>query len=279
MGSMPPVRLLLDYALFLGDGKALDVHRVDAGDRVLGWMLSVNTNPESLPGRMYGFLFEANAPRLDLDVLYKDVRREFGGTWRVHLPPGVMGPGYLASYKNKASRYESHVTYLVEARSERDLWNAMDGQARTSIEKAEKQGEKVRVGWGGAQGMQYLSLHVRNNTREKLPPLGRDELARLRDIFGEGLKLYVSYREGSPVSGVLALVVDDYALVIDYAGVKPLDEDGSSFLTLWTAVTDLMKSGVRRIDLGFSADGQSAASRLKERIGGTQHRCYTVGAR
>ena len=202
MEGMPPVSLIADYGACLGNSAPPVIHRVESPKGLLGWMFSVKGNPEALPGLMFGFLFAKDAPPMDLDVLYKDVRREFGGTWRVHLPPSVLGPRYFASFKGKVSRYESHDAFLVRGAGEKDYENQLKLEARQNIEKARKAGIRIKTGFAGAQVMQFLSVHLRNNGRQKLPPLTREDISRFSAIFGDRLVLHIAFDTNRPQAAV-----------------------------------------------------------------------------
>lgn len=275
----PPPGLLFGYVEFVSGGKPAVIHRVEGPKGLYGWMVSSQGNPEALPGRMYGFLGAQGSPNLDLDTLYKDLRREFGGTWRVHLPPMDVGPVYESSYRGTLGRYESHSTFLMRGKVEGDFWNCLKRVGRQGVEKARKAGIVVKEGFSGAQGMHFLSLNVHKSTRVKAPVMSREELTRLQSVFGDGLELHVGFHEGRPVSAVLSLLVGSYGLLIDNSSHEDAWESNPNNLVVWEAIAGLARKGARLVDMGFSSPEQKGAARFKVHMGGTQAICYTVGAR
>lgn len=279
MEGMPPASLISDYGAFLGDGVAPVIHRVQSSSGLLGWMFSVRGNPEALPGLMFGFLFARDAPPMDLDVLYKDVRREFGGTWRVHLPPSTLGPRYLASFKGKLSRYESHDAFILRGDGEADYESQLKPEARQNIEKAKRAGISIKAGLSGAQVMQFLSVHLRNNGRQKLPPLTRDDISRFSAIFGERLVLHIAFDANRPQAAVLAVHDQGYCLVLDHASATTQRDSAADYLCYWSMISSLAGKGVNSFELGFGSGKDDDVSLVKTRLGAEQARCFTVGAR
>lgn len=275
----PPAALVLGYARFAAPGKEPLIHRVSAREEILGWMVSASGNPEALPGRMYGFLVALGGGRVDLDVLYKDVRREFGGNWRVHLPPQQLGPKYEASFKGKLSRYESHTTFLVKGRTPEEYWSRLKRVGRQGVAKAERLGVVVKEGFAGAAMMQFLALHVAKNARLGSPSLNREMIGRLQQVFGDALFLFVGYHEGRAVSAVLGVCCESYGMLIDNASNPDDWGTNPNNLVVWKAMEHFSNLGARVVDMGFSGPGEEGASQFKEHMGGESAPCFTVGAR
>ena len=275
----PPPGLLLGYARFMGQGKEPVIHRVENSGYLVGWMVSISGQTEALPGRMYGFLFSEHAPVFDLDTLYKDLRREFGGTWRVHLPPMSLGPKYEATYKGHLGRYENHSTFVLRGETEEQYWACLKRVGRQGVEKARKAGVVVKSGFGGAQMMQFLSLNVHKSARVKSPAMNREELSRLRAEFGDGLQLHVGFLDGRPIAAVMSVMVDSYGLLIDNSSHEEAWDSNPNNLVVWEAVAELARRGAKLVGMGFSPPEHEGSARFKIHMGGEQAFCYTVGAR
>ena len=278
--GLPPTELLLAYARFSSGGNAPSCYQVsEETGELVGWMIQSSDSDECLPGRMYGFVLATGASGVDLDRLYRSIRREFGGNWRVHLPPLAGERAYSASYKDKLSRYESHFTYIIECDSEEDAWSKLKRVGRQGVEKSRRLGLEVREGRSPAAVMQFLSLALHKSQRLKSPQMSRDDFSRLENLFGNQLSLHIGFFEQRPVSAVLSVQSGGYAMFIDNASLSDSWDVNPNNGVVWEAIAHHVNNGARTIDLGFSTRGQEGAGRFKKNMGGTERTCFTVGAR
>ena len=278
--GLPPRELLLSYATFASGGREPHCFRVteEAGDTV-GWMVQATPSDECLPGRMYGFVFDKSSHGLDLDRLYRSIRREFGGNWRVHLPPLESPMEYSASFKNKLSRYESHFTYLLRCTTEKEAWSRLKRVGRQGVEKSRRSGLEIRKGRNPAAVMQFLSLALHKSQRLKSPQMTREDFTRLEELFEDQLALHVGYLENRPVSAVLSVQSGEYAMFVDNASLTDSWSANPNNGVVWAAMVHHVAQGATTVDLGFSTREQEGAGRFKKHMGGTERVCFTVGAR
>ena len=281
-GRLPPPRFLLDAARFVvarrEDGSRVSLWDVEQAGAALGVIVGVERagRLEALPDRLYGFVPAPAAPAVDLDALWLALRRVFGGRFSVVLPPAELcGAQYEA---DKLGRYRSHRTFLLEADNVEEAWRRLARVGRQGVRKAQREG--VRVEWrdDDLAWARYLQLHVAKAVRRRAPAWSHHDTVSLRDVFGDSLRLVLGVHAGRVVSGVVLVVCDDYALFVDNASDPAAWSLNPNNLVVWSAVERVVREGVRLVDYGFSAEGDTGTARFKEHMGGVEAAVYAVTA-
>ena len=281
VGPIPPAFILAAarYHEVLSDKAAVTVQSLHSAEDCLGWLVGVRRGTgriDSLPDRMYGFIHANGAGPIDLDGVYKLLRREWGGSFRTNFPALALGGEYEGSHRGRVDRYHLSDTFLLAPESEDAARSAIRRVARQALQKAERGPLEVRSSGGASDWMQFLGLHVAKSARRGSPAMGRAEIRALQEVFGEGLGLHLATLEGRPVAAVVHVRMGAYAMMLDNASLPEHWGLNPNNLVVWTAMRDRVREGVKLIDLGFSAREDAGGHRFKEHMGGERTAVYSV---
>jgi len=279
--GVPPALVLAaaQYHVALNAKADLSVHALQEEGEVLGWLVGVQRGTgrtDSLPDRMYGFVRSASERPLDLDGVYKLLRRVWGGSFRANFIPAELGGAYVGSYKGTTDRYHLSDTFLVRHEDEEGLRRGVRRVARQALQKAERGPLEVRSRGRAGDWMQFLGLHVAKSARHGSPAMGRAEIRALQSVFGDRLGLTLAVLEGTPVAAVVHVQFGEYALMLDNASLREHWGLNPNYLVVWHAMRDLLRGGARVIDMGFSARDDEGGHRFKEHMGGTRCPVFSV---
>ncbi len=135
------------------------------------------------------------------------------------------------------------------------------------IRRAEREGLKYEEGRSEALLEAFLHLHLLTRRRHQAPPQPTKWFQNLCDCFGQGLKIRVAIKNGSPVAGILTLRYKD-ALVYKYGCSDALHHNlGGMQLLLWRSIQEAKLQGLRVFDLGRSDPGNTGLTTFKDRWG------------
>jgi len=280
-GGVPPGLILAAarYHCVLNASAELSVDALVEEGVTLGWFIGLRRGTgriEALPDRMYGFIPSTAVLPVDLDQVYKLLRREWGGSFRVNFPPQALGCVYKGTFRGTTDRYHLSDTFLVSTTDEEAARGGIRRVARQALRKAERGPLEVRSRGGASEWMQFLGLHVAKSARHGSPAMGRGEIRALQEVFHEGLGLHLASLEGRPVAAVVHVRMGSYALMLDNASLPEHWGLNPNNLVVWNAMRDLIRGGVEIIDLGFSARDDEGGSRFKKHMGGETCPLFSV---
>jgi hypothetical protein len=279
-----PAALLDGYARFCTDrfAKASRVTlalETEAGE-LLGWVLGVEAfgRLDALPDRMYGFVRAGSPAPIDLDGVWKALRREYGGKFNLFMPPEALSGPVCASVKGKVARYHAHDTFLMHCADVDAAWSGVERVGRQGVAKAEREGVRVSMATDGAAFMRYLGLHVAKSSRLGSPAMRRQDIDLLRTLFGPNLGLSLALVEDRPIAAVLFLTMGSYAMLIDNASLPEHWHLNPNNLVVWKAVEECITRGATTVDFGFSTAEDEGARRFKAHMGARPHPVFLVTA-
>lgn len=154
---------------------------------------------------------------------------------------------------------ESRSILLDLAPNTEELFEQMEGRARTSIRKAEKARVSVEKADPGEieekLKLVYPIYSKTYDTAEKEnPTVNRKSLVYLSDLFkqlGSAAQLYVSHYEGQ--AAAFAVILKSRKSAFYYAGASDIELNrlsAASTLLQWEIIKDLKKEGLKIYDLG-----------------------------
>jgi hypothetical protein len=245
---------------------------------LLGWIVGVEWGGrlDALPERMYGFVPAVAGQPVDLDHLYAQLRKEFGGKFTVNFPPTSLGCTYVVSLRPNFSRYHANDTFVLRASTEVEAWELVPRVGRQGVRKAEREGVEVSLATDGGAWMRYLGLHVSKNARRHAPVLSRLDLDSLRENFGNRLGLVVASRGNVPLAAVAFVVDGAYGVLVDNASQPEHWHLNPNNLAVWEAVRECIRRGAKVVDFGFSAVDDEGGARFKEHMGASRCPVYAA---
>jgi lipid II:glycine glycyltransferase (peptidoglycan interpeptide bridge formation enzyme) len=98
--------------------------------------------------------------------------------------------------------------------------------------------------------------------------------ARVAQVFGERVLLYVAERAGETLASVLAIHIDDYFMLADGSSLDAARSSGANNAVVWAAITDGLSRGATTIDLGVSLPQDAGNARFKLQMGARRTPIY-----
>lgn len=179
---------------------------------------------------------------------------------------------------------EQSETILVELGEESQMWDGMQGRARTAVRKAERAGLRARVlnddtlRLGAGSGFRNVYETAMRRVNASPAHLHGDEyysgLERAEDVDMHLIE--VTDREGGVVAATL-LLIDQEAVHYHLSGsLIDAARDGANNLMLWTAMRWAASRGHRWFHLGGGTSRGDGLFKFKASFGGTA-RAFNVG--
>jgi Acetyltransferase (GNAT) domain len=163
------------------------------------------------------------------------------------------------------SRYE----FLVPPRTPGEVLRAMRKGTRSSVKRAERLSVEIRSGGSPADLLEFARLYALTVTqlqqKKRVSPdryNPETHAAALEVLMRHGAgRVYLAWRDGEPIAGCLFGIWDASAYYLQN-GAHPAARDcGAVHLTLHRAITELLKQGFTRINLGgVPADARHTSS-------------------
>jgi lipid II:glycine glycyltransferase (peptidoglycan interpeptide bridge formation enzyme) len=163
-------------------------------------------------------------------------------------PDSVWTDGFASSARRAVRKAEVDVSCAATPEALRDY--------RTLHERSVER-------WAAAQNEPLTLARARANHRD--PP---QKLARLAGALGEGFRLWMAYREGTPVAGIVVLLGPNASYTrgaMDKGRVN-----GANELLHWHAIQEACAAGCRSYQMGESGGSRNLA-RFKEKLGARPH--------
>jgi CelD/BcsL family acetyltransferase involved in cellulose biosynthesis len=153
------------------------------------------------------------------------------------------------------------------ARSEREIWESLRGNARQNIRHARRSGVTVRIGKTADDAVIFHRMHARlRKTKYRLLAQPWSFFENLYQVFVENNDSVVLLAEldDSPIAGIFLLYLQDAAY---YKFNATLDQrHRPNDLLMWHALLLARQHGLRRIDLGLSDSAQLGLLRFKRKF-------------
>ncbi len=148
-------------------------------------------------------------------------------------------------------REEAHTWLLDLKRTETELWDGMEGRARTEVRKAEKKGVTVREA-EKHEGQMYYRLHSETYRRTGVSPHPLAYFERIwSDFFEKGLcRVFMAERDGRTIAAVNISLYKDAAEYWTGASSQEALKTGANSLLQWTAIRWMRSEGLAFYNCG-----------------------------
>jgi hypothetical protein len=155
-------------------------------------------------------------------------------------------------YKKEGYTYgEKEFTFLMELKSEEEMWKNLNKKVRNGIRKAEKEGLKFI---SGDSIDKLYKLHCKTMKRLGTPPVKKGHFKEIKKRFGKDYLIFFAEHKGEIIGDVTFILKDDHMFwcnndcLKDYRGLNT-----SSFL-LWESIKYGINKGYKFLDMGSSRE-------------------------
>jgi CelD/BcsL family acetyltransferase involved in cellulose biosynthesis len=206
-------------------------------------------SPDDLPA-MVGFLTEG-------------VRRK---RWNsIQMRPRCAAPTGLG----RSASYCLHTLDLTPPLG-RILSSFHPSCTRRSIRRASREGLRYETGTSDRLLSSFYDLLRLTRRRHGLPPQPVNWFRNLVSSVGDGLRIHVASKDGTPVASMLTLFFKK-TMVYKYGGSDArFHRLGSVPYLFWSAIQEAKAQGIEELDLGRSGLDQSGLTTFKDHLGATR---------
>jgi hypothetical protein len=182
----------------------------------------------------------------------------------IHRPANIVG-AHMS--------HENDTTYLdLTAFGDIDaLYKTLDNSSiRYMIRRADKNGILVRSSKNGDQINALFDLTVETRQRQGSPVYPAKFFWAIHEQFGEQFKVYVAYKQGTPISAS-AFYYFNREVIYGFSAStsdRELKRLGGNERVMWEALRDAFTSGAHVMDFGTSPLSNPGLRRFKEKWGG-----------
>lgn len=247
------------------------------------WLLPFHTKGDELAQDAfspYGYAGVYAAPHLG-----EPERREYWETALVTLRAVGITSLFLRQTPLFASPFaeppgvavvNAHETFAMSLRSGEEMWNSMEGRARTSIRKALREGFAASVGpvqpGDLVKGSAFRELY--EGTMDRRSAGSRyyfpdSYYLGLSEALGERILLAEARDgEGKVAASALFFTFDDLMHYHLSGGTPDAGRAGATNLLIWAAAEAGVQRGVRRLHLGGGVSNGDGLAKFKRSFGG-----------
>lgn len=175
------------------------------------------------------------------------------------LPPAAPNPLCAYGVDDRSTRA---IVLRLAGRSERDVWDGMEGRSRTAVRKAQREGVTVRRLPREEAASAYYPLHLATYGRTGAAPLPERYFATiLRSAWSN---VFAAYHGGALVALVNVAFYAGRAFYWTNASLDVAAKLGANNLLQWEALRWMLANGATAYELGElpSDDAARAAPKL-----------------
>lgn len=143
-------------------------------------------------------------------------------------------------------------TFIIDTtKPEKEIWSAVDKDAgRWAVRKAEKLGIYVIEAKTETELKEYYEkLCLDTRERIEIEPYPFEYLKKIREVLGEGCKLFIAKKGNEPIAGIMLMVFNGCATVCSVATSTENLKTHAGDLIWWHAISWSCKNKISYFDL------------------------------
>ena len=134
-----------------------------------------------------------------------------------------------------------------------EMWKGMRDKTRNMVRKAERNGLKLGRGFDYIDG--FYDAYLERLGEKEINLHSRGFFTRLAEVMGDHAELFVAFKEGKVLGGMIFLYSRRTASYLYNACHASALSLGTNNFLMWEAMKDGLERGVRAIELGESTVG------------------------